>query len=234
MRKSWPTIRHRRVRIKRFRFKLEALLRLRKMEENRALADMALVLARVNVEETRKEKSAAESREQLRAMERERHGGFDLESFQMSDRYLTRLESEQDEASRRIEEMRPELDKKRDTVLEFSRKRRVVELLKERQRERYLRERRRKERRELEEVNVRPPLAPHAQKTQEQKWRKTMSKGRTLMRSGNGKGSWMSLLSNWKNSATLKRDESVSVNDLDRKIETFDKLIARWKAERCK
>lgn len=80
--------------------------------------------------------------------------GFDPEMSRMHNLYADRLKGEVEMARQRVEEMRPEMEEQQGRVLEARRKRRIVELIKERQKENYDREQKRLERKELDEARI--------------------------------------------------------------------------------
>ena len=139
--------------IKKFKFNLEGLLRLRRIQEEKALGDMARVLVRVNEQEQMRNLAEKLVADEMNTFEKKYSDEFSIELFQMYDRYLERLESEAGEAAERLEQIRPELEKEKEKVLAARRNRRVVELLKEKSRAEYDREMRKWERRELLEIN---------------------------------------------------------------------------------
>lgn len=126
---------------------------MRKMEEDRAREVLARVLVKVNEQETRRRRARRLYQTETDLFEKTQREAFDIDLFRMYDRYLERLLSEVDEAGDRIEELRPDLEQAREFVVERSRNRRVVEILKERKRAEYDQEVRKKERKELEEYN---------------------------------------------------------------------------------
>lgn len=140
--------------IKKFRFSLEALLRLRKLEENEALAGLARVMRRYNEQNDKREQALLRRETEMKSFTRLYQDTFDLEQIQMYDRYLGRLESEVVAAKAALEEMTPEVEAEKVKVIEKQRRRRVVELLKERHLERYKQELRKDERKKLEEANM--------------------------------------------------------------------------------
>lgn len=144
--------------MKKFRFKLEALLRLRRIEEERTLGDLAKVMLRVNEQENVRKAAFQMLREEMDRFDGEYKENFDLTLWQIYDRYLNRLNAEASTAAGKLEEIRPELEKEMAKVMEARRARRVVEILKERELETYNGQLRRHERQELEEANRRSKI----------------------------------------------------------------------------
>lgn len=139
--------------MKRFRFRLDPLLRVRKLEENRALASLARVMMRANEQEARRDLAHRLVREEMDSFSQQHSDDFSIDRFQMYDRYLERLEAEAGQASEELKAMRPELEKEQALVMEARRQKRIVELLKERKRAEYDKEYQRALRKELEEIN---------------------------------------------------------------------------------
>lgn len=123
------------------------------MEEDRAREVLARVLVKVNEQETRRRRAHRLYQAETETFEKKQREMFDIDLLKMYDRYLERLQSEADDALDKIEELRPELEQAREFVVERSRNRRVVEILKERKRAEYDQELRKHERKELEEYN---------------------------------------------------------------------------------
>ena len=123
--------------MKKFRFKLEALLRMRRIEEERALGKLAKVMLRVNEQEGVRTAAFRMLQEEMDRFDSEYKNNFDLSIWQMYDRYVDRLNAEASAAAKKLEAIRPELEKEMAIVMEARRKRRVVEILKERERETY-------------------------------------------------------------------------------------------------
>ena len=130
------------------------------MEENRALEKLSLVLVRVNQQQAVRDQSARNLTEEMDYFEKKHRDDFSIDFFQMYDRYIERLQQEDHSALKKLEEMRPDLEAARGTVIEASKKKKIVEQLKERHRERYLEEVRKAERKELEQYNLLRQSAP--------------------------------------------------------------------------
>lgn len=141
--------------MKKFRFKLEALLRMRRIDEERALGDLAKVMLRVNEQENVRKQAFRLLQEEMDRFDGEYKDNFDLTLWQIYDRYLDRLNAEAAGAAEKLEEIRPEMEREMAKVMEARRARRVVEILKERELEKYNGQLRKHERQELEEANRR-------------------------------------------------------------------------------
>ncbi|MCR9143945.1 MAG: flagellar export protein FliJ [bacterium] len=144
--------------MKKFRFKLEALLRMRRIEEERALGDLAKVMVRVNEQENVRTAAFQMLKEEMDRFDADYKENFDITLWQIYDRYLERLNAEAADAAVKLEEIRPEMETEMAKVMEARRARRIVEILKERELEKYNGQRRKHERQELEEANRRSKL----------------------------------------------------------------------------
>jgi flagellar FliJ protein len=145
--------------LKKFRFKLEALLRMRRIDEERALGDLAKVMLRVNEQENVRKAAFRMLKEEMDRFDVEYKDNFDLTLWQIYDRYLNRLNAEAAGAAEKLEGIRPELEKEMAKVMEARRARRVVEILKERELKTYQGQLRKHERQELEEANRRSKIS---------------------------------------------------------------------------
>ena len=139
--------------MKRFRFPLEGLLKVRDLKQKQVMAEMADITERVNNQRGIVERSEQEYRDEMERFARSQGETFSIDMYRTFDRYIDRLEGEKARAHDRLEEMRPELERMQAKLLEARREKRVVELLRERHLNRYNEEVRREERRELQELN---------------------------------------------------------------------------------
>jgi len=145
--------RKRRGIIKKFKFTLEALLRVRKVEENVALAGYSKVMERVNVHRRKQEEARAQAAREMAMFSERPHADFSIEEMLNYDRYLDRLGTEERVALHEIDRMRPELEREKQKLLLARRNRKIVETVKERKFEEYKKELRKKESKEYEELN---------------------------------------------------------------------------------
>jgi flagellar FliJ protein len=139
--------------MKRFRFPLEGLLKVRDLQQKQVMAEMADITERVNLQRSIVERTEREYREEMERFALSQGSNFSIDLYRTFDRYIDRLEAEKGRAEKQLEEMRPELEHMQAKLLEARRKKRVVELLRERHLNRYKEELRRQERRELYELN---------------------------------------------------------------------------------
>ena len=130
------------------------------MEEDRALEQLSRVLVKVNEQQAVRDHSAQLLIEEMNYFEKKHRDDFSIDFFQMYDRYIERLQQEDRSAAKKLEEMRPDLETARGLLVEASKKKKIVEQLKERHRDRYLEEVRKAERKELEQYNLLRQNAP--------------------------------------------------------------------------
>lgn len=127
---------------------------MRKMEQDRALKELSLVLARYNEFDSNRTEASRLLQEETNLFEKKYREEFELDLFQMYDKYLERLEAEVADAVQKMEDMRPELDREREKVMLARRNKRIIELLKERYKKTYDASVRKAERDELFEINA--------------------------------------------------------------------------------
>ncbi|MBI3395072.1 MAG: flagellar export protein FliJ [Spirochaetia bacterium] len=138
---------------RRFRFALEALLRLRKYQENQALAELAKVMARWNEQLSVMRQSEKLFAEETALFEKRHREAFSIELFKTYNLYLDRLEAESVVAAQKLETLRPELEAEQAKVREARRRKRVIELLRERRKKEHDDAERKIEAKELNEIN---------------------------------------------------------------------------------
>src|SRR5690606_6698894 len=109
---------------------------------------------RVNAQERVKEDSARLARAEMNEFEARHRDDFSIDFFKMYDLYIDRLNEEARLADSKLAEMKPDLEEARGKALEASRRKRVVELLKERQVKKHTDEARRSERKALADQQI--------------------------------------------------------------------------------
>lgn len=141
--------------MKRFKFPLEGLLRVRDLKQKQVMAEMAKVMEQVNAQRRIVEQSEVNYRNEVDLFSKSQSTkeSFSIHQYQTFNHYINRLEAEKSYAEARLEEMRPDLEAVQNKLIEARRQRRVVELLKERYQERYNQALRKEERKELSELN---------------------------------------------------------------------------------
>lgn len=130
------------------------MLKIRKMEQDRALKELSLVLARYNEFDSNRQEAFRLLQEETNLFEKRYREEFQLDLFQMYDKYLERLEAEAADAAQKMEDIKPELDQEREKVMVARRNKRIIELLKERYKKAYDANVRKTERNELFDINA--------------------------------------------------------------------------------
>lgn len=136
--------------MKRFQFNMEKVLELRRYEERRWELKLGEVTGRC-VSINRRIKEHTEDRRRVFASRRlgDSRSFYD---FQVADRYAMRLEQEKKKLRSELEECEKEREQIRKKFMEASRKRKVIERLKERKQEQYYKEQRKEEQKELDDL----------------------------------------------------------------------------------
>ena len=159
---------------KNFRFSLDPLLRVRRIKEKEALGFLAKVLASYNVHQNRIlskrqeiESSMGNYVEESKKTESSERAGEKLEADPMEkkrlwDRYFKILDKQIEESQKKALDMRPELEREQKKVQVAQSQRKVLELLKEKERAEYMRKMRKKEGKELAELNQRNNKTPYS------------------------------------------------------------------------
>jgi flagellar protein FliJ len=119
--------------MRRFIFPLQQVLNLRIWEER----EKEIALGRVVSERVQLEKQIEDRRRREQEVFLHRPEGFDMQLLSGIEQFGLRMRSERKELSRRLEETRREEEEARKLFLEVSRKRKVLDKLKERKEESY-------------------------------------------------------------------------------------------------
>lgn len=117
------------------------------------MGGLAKVIRKINVEEDNREKSNKAQMSEMDAFSKSHSDDFQIDLYQIYDSYLKRLDSQSNQAQKNIEALQPELKEEQMKVKKARVKKRVIELLKEKQKEEYQEEFRKYQRKELEEIN---------------------------------------------------------------------------------
>ena len=136
----------------RFRFSLEGLLKLRRLEEDRAKAGFLLELRGFRLKEAEIEAWARrreEAKARCRAMS---EGTIDLDAFLRARRFINVLFQRLEEKRAELARMRPVLEEARSRYRSAAVRRQAIERIRERRWREFLREEDRREGRELDEV----------------------------------------------------------------------------------
>lgn len=136
----------------RFQFRLQGLLNLRRMEEDRAKSAFLLGLKNYRLQEEAIEKLVRrreEAKERCREISR---GEIDIELILRSHRYINILFQQIAEEREKLASLRPPLEEARAAHRKAAMRRRAMEKIRERDWKKFLREEERKEQRELDEM----------------------------------------------------------------------------------
>lgn len=140
---------------KRFKFSLEALLRLRTLEEEKAMQELSNVIQKINQAKEEVEKLEKQYKEEIKKFS-EFYKGESYSFFYLSfERFLNRLELLKKQTKIYIESLQPELEEKRKKLVEARKKKKILELIKEKKWEEYKKELKKLESKELFEINQR-------------------------------------------------------------------------------
>ena len=136
--------------MKRFSFKLEKVLELRRYEERKWELKLGEVTGRCTAINHRIRECAEE---RARAFSgRSLAGGAGMADFRIADTYAVRLEQEKQRLSGELEECEREREEIRKKFVEASRKRKIIEKLRERQEQQYYHEQRKAEQKEIDDI----------------------------------------------------------------------------------
>ena len=118
--------------MKKFKFKLEAHLTLKKIDERRKMADLAIVVAEITKERDQVDKFFNESQRLLQAESKNMRAGiFNQIYYRDMQRYFYALEKKRVIAEKNIEGFQEDLAMKQTIANDARRKRKVIEKLRE-------------------------------------------------------------------------------------------------------
>ncbi|GIX40508.1 MAG: hypothetical protein KatS3mg129_0241 [Leptospiraceae bacterium] len=143
---------------KKFKFSLEALLRLRTLEEEQAMQELGSIMQKINqAKEKVKELEIQYTQEVKKFSEYTKQGSYSF-YYQSFERFLNRLENLKKQTEVYIESLQPELEEKRKKLVEARKKKKIIELLKEKEWQQYNKKRKKQETQELFELNQKNKL----------------------------------------------------------------------------
>lgn len=135
--------------MRRFEFNLEKVRRLREHEEHERELELGEITSRC-VRSQKEIRRRQEEKQRLLGGRSFATGG--LAAYAAAEAYGQRLDREMGELRRELEELERERGEAQQRFMEASRKRKVLEKLKEKKLERHHREQRKEEQRELDEI----------------------------------------------------------------------------------
>lgn len=141
------------MKIKKYQFELEALLKIRTIEEEKALQDLSEIIAKINSSNEEIKVLEQQYKEELKKFEVYLKSDQANMSFQSFTLFLNRLNDTKKKVQRYIESIQPELEKKRKKLLEVRKNKRILEILKEKRLQEYKKELNKLEKKELFEIN---------------------------------------------------------------------------------
>lgn len=143
--------------MKKFKFTLEAQLKLKKLAEQKRMAELAQVSGQVSRLQGQIDFFHSRTRELLNEESKKMNQNkFDIHFHQDMQLFFTRMRQNSEFAEKKIEELRPELEKRQAALRDARKNRRLLEVLKEKQLEEHRKEVIREEIKELDEFNNRP------------------------------------------------------------------------------
>ncbi len=138
---------------KKFRFQLEALLRLRTIEEENALQEFSAVIQKINNAKRKVQELEEQYRKGLQQFkEYSQSEAYNL-FYTSFERFLNRLESLKKQTEIYIESLQSELEEKRKKLVEARKNKKIIEKLKEKKWAEYIKDLNNKEKKEIFELN---------------------------------------------------------------------------------
>jgi flagellar FliJ protein len=138
---------------KKFRFSLEALLKLRTLEEERAMQELGKVIEKMNQAKQKvKELEDQYNAEVKKFSEYSRMANYTL-FYQSFERFLNRIENLKKQTEVYVQSLQPELEEKRQKLIEARKNKKILEILKEKRWEEYKNKLKKQETKELFELN---------------------------------------------------------------------------------
>ncbi len=138
---------------KRFKFELEALLKLRAIEEEKALQEYSVILQKINLAKNKVRELEEQYRQEVEKYTKYANMGSYSLFYQSFERFLNRIESLKKQTETFIESLQPELEEKRKKLIEAQKNKKIIEKLKEKKWDQYKRELINYEKKELFELN---------------------------------------------------------------------------------
>lgn len=126
--------------MKRFRFRLEALLKQREQIEKDRQKELADAMRQVQEQKSRLEAITGKSRETLDRKREHQAGAIRISDLQVYSRYLHRLKRDSLGAEELLRALRKTEARRREALLEAAKNRKIYETLKDHQREDFYRE----------------------------------------------------------------------------------------------
>ncbi|MFN3603214.1 MAG: flagellar export protein FliJ [Leptonema sp. (in: bacteria)] len=140
------------MKTKKFQFQLEALLKIRNIQEEKALQELGKIQSKIN-----KAIAEVQTLEKQYQKEIQRFNEYsksqNILNYQNFILFLNRLQNTKNRVQKYIQSLQPELEEKRKKVLEARKNKRILEILKEKRLEEYKKELKKLEQKEIFEFN---------------------------------------------------------------------------------
>ncbi|MCB1174066.1 MAG: flagellar FliJ family protein [Leptospiraceae bacterium] len=130
------------------------MLRLRKVEENLAMARLAQIVRQTNQQEQQIDQARSAMQSELDQFSQNTNQHFEIDAYTRYMNYIDRLESNVRQAEIRLTELQPELQAEQQKTMEARRKKRIVEKQKESAWQKYKEEYQKQERKMIAELNL--------------------------------------------------------------------------------
>jgi flagellar FliJ protein len=139
--------------VKRFRYSLETVLKLREIREEEELKKLSIVVSELNLLFTEREFNEKEIQRSYLDIESSARVGTSLSDYLSIERYIQGLAKMNDELDLRIQDKNKQVDIVREGVLIARKDKKVLEILRENRFKEWKKKRNRAERKEIEEYN---------------------------------------------------------------------------------
>ncbi|MCB1157663.1 MAG: hypothetical protein H7A25_07310 [Leptospiraceae bacterium] len=139
--------------MKKFKFHLESVLKLRETRVEKELSELAQVVGKINKLQNEIDSNNNNINREIRTYESKVVTGENLRYFRMFGNYIKGLYLKNDELKRYIEEEQDHLQEARSRVVEAKKDKEVIETIKKKREEEFLDRLRKLERYEEEEIN---------------------------------------------------------------------------------
>ncbi len=141
--------------MKRFLYRFQRILEFKEGVENSCRAELAEVLSVINREKTQLEFFNRVKQKHMSSDRGVKSLQFNVELLRTGANYSLMLQRKIEEQKQQIEQIEAVLEDKRKNLLEAEKERRIYEKLKDRDQKLYLREQKREERKQLDQVGER-------------------------------------------------------------------------------
>lgn len=138
---------------KKFKFELEALLKLRTIEEEKAIQELGVIQNKINIAKNKVKELEIQYQQEMEKYTKYANMGSYSLFYQSFERFLNRIEDLKKQTEIFIESLQPELEEKRKKLVEAQKNKKILEKLKEKRWNEYKKELMNFEKKELFELN---------------------------------------------------------------------------------